>query len=90
MEQACSLYDLSNVFANEYYAEGLRHWISGTALPKLNIESRAVDFREVKYEVATEKEGTGCKECLGSAVYMVCMSCFPKGLFFFSFFFFGL
>lgn len=25
-------------------------------------EQRAVDFREVKYEIATEKEGTGCKD----------------------------
>lgn len=40
---------------------------------------RAVDFREVSYEAATEKAGTGCKWS-GSAVYM---SCFPKGLFFF-------
>lgn len=44
-------------------------------------EQRAVDFRELEYEVATEKEETGCKGCLGSAVYM---SCFPKGLFFWS------
>lgn len=40
---------------------------------------RTVDFREVKDEAATEKEGTGYRGCLGSAVYL---SCFPKGLFF--------
>lgn len=44
-------------------------------------EQRAVYFREVLYEVATEKEGTGSKGCLGSAVYK---PCFPKGLFFWS------
>lgn len=53
----------------------------GMTLSKLNLESTELLILEVRYEVATEKEGTGCKGCLGSAVYM---SCFPRGPFFWS------
>lgn len=41
---------------------------------------RAVDFREVSYEAATEKAGTGCKDAW--ALLFTCPVS-PKGLFFF-------